>query len=620
MRTNELLKRQGNQQIDAIGVLGTDVYDKLLVLQALRPYFPNAQFFTTDFDALLLDPADAKWTRGLLVASSFGPALRDEIQQQIPPFRSGYQTAAFLATRYAVRDSGNDDLSLDTTRFGAALREHLTSARLAQVGRSEVLWLPPDSGAVETSSSPRGQAARTDCREDLLNCSHLHPPTDRLYPELDGYGARIAFGASAAGLLLGLPLLSERVRRRARSRLHRIRARRRLWHQLKPLAVSIGLPIFIAVALSGAWTWIAPALTGYGDGEPMTLTQGISLWPTTLIRLFITALCAWFIFDSGRRSFRNLDEITRQLALPETVAELRRKWRAEWRSNPRPWARRFLDIFSRKFHLGTAPQSVPQEIQFWGTYVWHGQLGTRFARASIGVGAMILLSVILAGFFGWPVVPAHRGPIGQVYFWITLASVLAMLFLLFLVADAALYCVWFVWELRNQNYRWPTKTTTFFKTKFGFLADFPDDWIDLEFIALRTKAMSTIIYYPFAAIALMIASRSKIFDNFSESVPILATTAAGIAITIGCSIALSRAAETSRKAAIARLNEQITAANGAANAGLVAQLSTLLTRVQALDEGAFTPWSQQPLTRALLLPIASYGGTAWLEYPSLLGF
>src|SRR5262249_49073838 len=39
--------RKDKSHIAAIGVLGSDVYDKLLILQALRPEFPNANFFTT---------------------------------------------------------------------------------------------------------------------------------------------------------------------------------------------------------------------------------------------------------------------------------------------------------------------------------------------------------------------------------------------------------------------------------------------------------------------------------------------------------------------------------------------------------------------------------------------
>jgi hypothetical protein len=43
-------------------------------------------------------------------------------------------------------------------------------------------------------------------------------------------------------------------------------------------------------------------------------------------------------------------------------------------------------------------------------------------------------------------------------------------------------------------------------------------------------------------------------------------------------------------------------------------------RVEELHDGAFSPLSQQPLVRALLLPLGSLGGTALLEYVLLPGF
>ena len=98
------LRRDGQQGIEAVGVLGSDLYDKLLVLQSLRPLLPNAWFFTTDLDALLLNPGGQTRTRNLLVASSFGLRLRPDIQNEIPPFRGSYQTAEFLVTRVAIRD------------------------------------------------------------------------------------------------------------------------------------------------------------------------------------------------------------------------------------------------------------------------------------------------------------------------------------------------------------------------------------------------------------------------------------------------------------------------------------------------------------------------------------
>ena len=96
------LRLQGDRGIEAVGVLGSDLYDKLLVLQALRPLLPEARFFTTDFDALLLHPDEQKVTGNLLVGFGFGLQLRLDVQGTIPPFRSNYQTAEFLAARVAI--------------------------------------------------------------------------------------------------------------------------------------------------------------------------------------------------------------------------------------------------------------------------------------------------------------------------------------------------------------------------------------------------------------------------------------------------------------------------------------------------------------------------------------
>ncbi|MBP8154541.1 MAG: hypothetical protein KAX87_04565, partial [Nitrospira sp.] len=55
-RLVETLKREeasSDGEFTAIGVLGSDVYDKLMILQALRSDFPHALFFTTDLDARL---------------------------------------------------------------------------------------------------------------------------------------------------------------------------------------------------------------------------------------------------------------------------------------------------------------------------------------------------------------------------------------------------------------------------------------------------------------------------------------------------------------------------------------------------------------------------------------
>lgn len=86
----EQIKRLDNQHaneggIKAIGITGSDTYDKLLILQALRKKFPRTLFFTTDLDARLFYPTEIRWTRNLLVASPFGLQLNDKMYSGINP-------------------------------------------------------------------------------------------------------------------------------------------------------------------------------------------------------------------------------------------------------------------------------------------------------------------------------------------------------------------------------------------------------------------------------------------------------------------------------------------------------------------------------------------------------
>ena len=57
----------------AIGVFATDVYDKLLLIRLLNEAFPRALLFTSDYDERLLLPSELPHTRGLLIASQYGP-------------------------------------------------------------------------------------------------------------------------------------------------------------------------------------------------------------------------------------------------------------------------------------------------------------------------------------------------------------------------------------------------------------------------------------------------------------------------------------------------------------------------------------------------------------------
>jgi hypothetical protein len=49
------------------------------------------------------------------------------------------------------------------------------------------------------------------------------------------------------------------------------------------------------------------------------------------------------------------------------------------------------------------------------------------------------------------------------------------------------------------------------------------------------------------------------------------------------------------------------------------QLKNLLAEIDGLNDGAFAPLSSQPLVKAVLLPLLTYGGTMLLHFYALPG-
>ena len=138
-------RRNREGHIAAIGVLGSDVYDKLLILQALRPELPDALFFTTDLNELLLPQYKTRYTRSLLVASSYGLKLNDALQADIPPFRDTYQTSIFRAVEDQLTFSHPSacERTTEPNTSSAVLQCWSGAPVLFQIGRTAPLALLP---------------------------------------------------------------------------------------------------------------------------------------------------------------------------------------------------------------------------------------------------------------------------------------------------------------------------------------------------------------------------------------------------------------------------------------------------------------------------------------------
>ncbi len=108
--------------------------------------------------------------------------------------------------------------------------------------------------------------------------------------------------------------------------------------------------------------------------------------------------------------------------------------------------------------------------------------------------------------------------------------------------------------------------------------------------------------------AVLIFSHSRLFDNFYMPWSLIIMYALPVCILLGAAVAYRRSAEKARSVARRHLANQVIAAKGRGRDATAEQLEKLLAEIEGLREGAFAPWSSQPVVRAVLLPVLTYGG------------
>ncbi|MBS4095723.1 MAG: hypothetical protein KGZ83_02655 [Sulfuricella sp.] len=250
-RLGDQLKARAKSEgrhVAAVGILGNDYHDKRLVIEELRSKFPQAVFFTTDLDAAMLHPKDNKVMRNLVVAAGYGLELSPELQKGIPPFRQTYQTATFLAAQMAG----------DPSRFRDHMEENWwLRPKIFEIGRREAVPLP---AALE--DKPAGIAGPAHpfggCAPHV--CDPLQPAWITVL-----YAPGSLFFALLVSAGCGLV--------------------RRGW--VCWWSRAIGLTMIASVVVVGS--------QHVGVIEPFDWWQGISIWPSELVRILAIGLSIAFI-------------------------------------------------------------------------------------------------------------------------------------------------------------------------------------------------------------------------------------------------------------------------------------------------------------------------------------
>jgi len=578
----------------AIGIFGTDPYDSLLIIKALRPAFPHAIFFTVGLDARHLHPSEYKWTRNMVIASPFGLQLDGGLQRDVPPFRSSYQTSAYFATLQAVghvmcrRDEpGGVPNGPCTTTYHAALTpedrvyDAGTHLRSFEVGKN---------GAVDLSIVKK-EGVRT-----------IHP----LRPDLaytGGYGQLkqgIGFdnAAVAAATAVGFVLVVVVAW-----------SNQRLWSGIARYPRALGITAVALVALFAVFVLAGGAdalLAGHDEGEPFSWTAGVSIWPSELLRLFVMVLTVLLFVKGARDLQKNGEQISEKFQFDDRSGRYRFSPQTFWTN------------LQRVYHPVATIASTKVD-QAWGRYREASRLSQATARTLL-LFVLYMGAISAIGYFVLDEEYIHpcRGLLScNVDSFMTFASVGIVVLLNLAVFDAVMLCRrWIGWVVSSTG-GWSEQVQDEYLRNYGLGEAQKAEFEKLKYLAVvdliaqRTEVVNRLIRYPFIALLIMIAARNEYFDIWNYPLLLLLSWSVNVLLALLGAFLLYQSASRAKAAMLAGLNRQIvqTLGIGKDHDVRVRQIQQVISEVEDNEQGAFVPLYQQPVVESSL-----YGLVALLQY------
>ena len=607
-KLSEKYKRLGGNRLKAIGVVGSDVYDKLILLHALRDEFSDVILFTVDLDARIMHHEQVTWARNVIVASNYGLELNDHYQQAdfqgqegtLSPFRDNYQTALFLACRAALglRTPAGTLLRDMEPR---ELTEVISHPRLFEIGRGRAVDLSIDDADIHP---PRRQRPWT-----LLTL---------VVPIL-------------LAIVLGILLLVQISK-----------AARNIVVAMSPLKRDIAGNTVTVFVLAVIVFVVVVVIDHYRPGgEPFSLSAGVSIWPGEALRLIAAILSGYFIVKSLKDLRANDAELCDEFCFRQSHPWTRVTFTTWCRTKKArecvktglfgrsfhhvwigfDWIRRWLSYYHRiDIYKSKTKKHRVDAQQLWTAYLIRGTCCNRFHRLIPMSLAYVGLAFTLMWIFGPPNTP-YRGNVSFLLDRVLLASsVITMIILMFLVVDATKLSLNFVRNLKTPATIWPDELLDRFIGKKSNQTDGQTvqatkvsersmdrvgkkalaEGFDIKFIATHTEAVGKLIYYPFIVLLITFVARNRYFDNWNCPIPLVIILLLYLVHALGCGWMLRREAEKARRVALDRLGNKLVKAKGAGDERGTDQIEGWIEEIKSIRQGAFRPFQDSPVIRVLI--------------------
>ena len=544
----------------AIGLFGSNIYDKLLILQAMREQFPNVTFFTTDLDVRLLDHDVRPWTRNTIVGSAYGLTLGEGNETT---FRDSYQTALFRGVTVSL-DLPVDPASAAVWR-DAAVEETVTMPsyvwqhdaprpQVFEVGLKDFVRIGRDV-----------PATLVDVREGLLVLSPL-----------------LLLAAFAFAMAQRMTSASAATRR--------------------------SLYTFVLVGSVCASLTLGVYMSCLTAREALPFFEGVSAVPTVILQATAILFAVCMVVLAYGRTAQAQKYLAETLAIDtesfETVggASNRESGTAETRQFGRRLPVRLVATWRASLDVEGGEKRAAPDL--WRSLLEYGGQRRCFQRTGLRVvGTYILLYVLM-------------GDVGQeqalVSYWhATLDAPAWRIALGGSVLFAGFYCrdALSVWQVVVGELARIGRFQGDAQGRFQCRALIGGIRARMDNIVRCTELVEPLIVLPLLPMVVLMLSRSTMFEGWHWPWQISVFYVGFVVYVLVAGFRFQGEARRAQESFVEQLREARTGA-GQEEA---AKLESAIEWVQERREGAFVPWTQHPIFQSFAVPLGSIVAIALLE-------
>ena len=575
----------------AIGVLGSDVYDKELILRALHERLPTTTFFTTDLDARMTDPSVNDWMRNTVVGSAYGLTLEN---QSSGGFRSSYQTALYRAVTLAVQPANGavrSNESSQSTGRAAGKTGYLPNPLLFEVSRTGAVLLkqdvdqrcdandgkeshesegkegssPAQDGNGGEKSDPQGGLAASASAGIQEGHSYLRSSQDPVRVFLSrALVVAPLFALTFFAMLMVIALFPKKEWRRLCAHVF----------VLGLSLLSLGMVILLFLCLSEI------------RHEPQPLLEGVNSVPTIILQFTATVFAISVVAIAlGREKERDL-MAARELGLdsrppnlPKSLAKWKEVVRELWKDSQTEGESKNID-------------------QVWQRHLCRTAWCVRLPRVLLGVAVGALAAWLLL-YEGQPLL--SRG----------LDSVATFIHVSMILIVAAMAAFWsgvlsaggrLIRDLADYDV---TGLDGVERKHEGLKPFVLRRWRAMELVVKRTEAVGPVIVLPFVVLVLMVVARVPVFEGWVWTPGVVIYHVLFAAFILLCALRFQFSAHYARR----RILEALHAGKHFADMRSTEErqrLDLVIESIRVNREGAFLPWSRHPLFQSIVLPASGF--------------